>query len=141
MRFLYSMNIQTCSLYLQQSNINNKKNISDKSKYNNYMNHSVSKVLYNYPLVSDINFTALKKMQFSGIDLACVEKFKAPIEKFNTNEDLQEWAKKGIKEEFKDLSGRQMMTKFQRESILKDWKTALVEDNHKPSTIYLVCRS
>ena len=43
-------------------------------------------------------------MQFSGMDLACVEKFKAPIEKFNINDDLQEWAKKGIKNEFNDMT-------------------------------------
>ena len=35
----------------------------------------------------------MKKKEFEGIDLAVVQKFKAPIEKFNSNIDLQNWAK------------------------------------------------
>lgn len=134
------MNIQKSSLYLQKPNINNKINISDNTKNEINKNQSLPIFSY-YPLASDINFCALKKMQFSGMDLACVEKFKAPIEKFNVNEDLQEWAKKGIKNEFKDMTGRQPMTKVQRDAILKDWKTGLLEDKKQPSTIYLVLKS
>ena len=40
-----------------------------------------------------VSFGALKKTQFDGLDYAAVEKFKAPIEKFNSNEDLQKWCK------------------------------------------------
>ena len=45
----------------------------------------------NYP--NNVYFTAMKKNQFYGIDRACVDKFAPPIEKFNTNDDLQTWAK------------------------------------------------
>ena len=38
------------------------------------------------------NFCAMKKSQFHGVDYAVVEKYKAPIEKFDTNDDLQNWA-------------------------------------------------
>ena len=38
-------------------------------------------------------FGAMKKSQFKGLDLICVNTFKAPIEKFNSNADLQSWAK------------------------------------------------
>ena len=40
-----------------------------------------------------INFKAMKKTQFSGVDFAFIEKYKAPIEKFKMNIDLQNWAK------------------------------------------------
>ena len=47
------------------------------------------------PLTCDtISFGAMKKSEFEGIDLAVVQKFKAPIEKFNSNNDLQKWAGK-----------------------------------------------
>lgn len=39
------------------------------------------------------NFQAMKKSQFKGIDYAVVEKFKAPIEKFDVIADFQNWAK------------------------------------------------
>lgn len=46
------------------------------------------------PLTYDtVSFGAMKKKEFEGIDLAVVQKFKAPIEKFNSNIDLQNWAK------------------------------------------------
>ena len=45
------------------------------------------------PLAYDtISFGAMKKTMFDGIDLAVIQKFSAPIEKFNSNEDLQDWA-------------------------------------------------
>ena len=60
------------------------------------------------PLTHDtVSFGAMKKHEFEGIDLAVVEKFKAPIEKFNSNADLQNWAgekAKAIAE--KDFGGR-----------------------------------
>ena len=34
----------------------------------------------------NVSFGAMKKSEFKGIDRVCVEKFKAPIEKFNKNE-------------------------------------------------------
>ena len=43
---------------------------------------------------NNLSFEAMKKNQFKGADRLCVEKFKAPIEKFNSNEDLQNWAGK-----------------------------------------------
>ena len=49
--------------------------------------HSISPFKYD-----TISFGAMKKNQFSGLDLYAVERFKAPIEKFNSNEDLQNWA-------------------------------------------------
>lgn len=38
---------------------------------------------------NNLSFEAMKKSQFKRADRICVEKFKAPIEKFNSKEDLQ----------------------------------------------------
>ena len=83
------------------------------------------------PLAHDtVSFGAMKKNEFKGIDLAVVEKFKAPIEKFNSNEDLQNWAgdkAKTIAE--KDFGGRQQETKIQRKAMLKEWADYVLNEN------------
>lgn len=67
-------------------------------------------------------FGAMKKSQFAGIDLLVVEKFKAPIEKFNKIEDLYKWAKNLVKSYLnKEYLGKYKDTSVQREYILKDW--------------------
>ena len=56
------------------------------------------------------------------MDLLCVEKFKAPIEKFNSNNDLQTWAfKKFVDFRTKDYSGRSRHGRVHRKVILRDW--------------------
>jgi len=40
-----------------------------------------------------VSFTALKKSKLNEFDLACANKFSAPIEKFNSDKDFQNWAK------------------------------------------------
>lgn len=44
-------------------------------------------------------FGAMKKSEFKDLDLACVEKFKTPIQNFNNNDDLQKWSKNEIKKQ------------------------------------------
>lgn len=69
-----------------------------------------------------LSFGAMKKREFSGLDLLCVEKFKAPIEKFNSNNDLQTWAfKKFVDFRTKDYSGRSRHGRVHRKVILRDW--------------------
>ena len=49
------------------------------------------------PLKNDtVSFSGLivKKTDFEGIDFAVVEKYKAPLEKFKTKDDLQKWCEK-----------------------------------------------
>ena len=74
------------------------------------------------PLAHDtVSFGAMKKKEFAGIDLAVVEKFKAPIEKFNTNADLQNWAGDKAKAiANKDFGGRREETEIHRKAILKE---------------------
>ena len=78
-----------------------------------------------------VSFGALKKTQFDGLDYAAVEKFKAPIEKFNSNEDLQKWCKDKVKSDIleKDFGGRQEETKIQRKAMLKEWTDYVIKDN------------
>ena len=53
----------------------------------------------------------MKKNQFSGIDLLVINKFKAPIEKFNTEDDLQDWCEGKVNTiTQKDYKGRQRET-------------------------------
>lgn len=45
------------------------------------------------PLPFDtVSFTSIKKTKLNGLDLACANIFKAPLEKFNSKEDLDDWA-------------------------------------------------
>ena len=37
------------------------------------------------------NFSSMKKSEFDGLDFFIVERFKAPIEKFNSHNDFQDW--------------------------------------------------
>ncbi len=79
------------------------------------------------------SFTAMKKSQFDGADYAAVEKYKAPIEKFNTNDDLQLWA--GDKYNIiceQDYSGRNIDTLFQRRQSINKWSDSLDKGGYSP---------
>ena len=68
---------------------------------NNYNNKKPTQHLNIRPLAFDtVSFSSMKKSQFSGIDLMVVNKFKAPIEKFNSNEDFQKWCKDKLNDEY-----------------------------------------
>lgn len=76
------------------------------------------------PLKQDtVSFGAMKKSKFSDIDLVVVNKFKAPIEKFNSNNDFQKWCLDKIENEYKlkNYSARQEKTTEERNVILSDW--------------------
>ena len=83
------------------------------------------------PLKFDtVSFGAMKKAQFKGIDHFVVEKFKAPIEKFNLANDLQAWAKKSIEViKSKDFGGRCQETKTQRKAMIKEWVDYITKGN------------
>lgn len=75
---------------------------------------------------SQPNFKAMKPNQFKGIDYAVVRKFKAPVEKFNSTNDLQNWANCLLQ----DFSKIEFVSKFQaatlqRRFILNKWKDFL----------------
>ena len=79
---------------------------------------------------STISFEAMKKADFRGIDFAVVEKFKAPIEKFDVLADFQNWAG-NLVEKIKNTNflGRQAETFAQRKGMLKDWFNYVIEEN------------
>lgn len=83
------------------------------------------------PLTRDtISFGAMKKSAFKGIDLIVVQKFQAPIEKFNSNDDLQKWAGEQAKAiADKNFGGRYEGTKIQRKLILKEWSDYIFNEN------------
>ena len=88
------------------------------------INYNVNKNYYNP------NFKAMKKADFRGIDFAVVEKFKAPIEKFDVIADFQNWAGRLV-EKIKNTNflGRQAETIVQRKGMLKDWFNYVIEEN------------
>ena len=83
------------------------------------------------PLQHDtVTFGAIKKSEFSGIDRTVVEKFKAPIEKFHTNADLQKWSfENALELANKDYGGRKEETKIQRKAMLKEWSDYVLQEN------------
>lgn len=89
----------------------------------------------------NVVFCAMKKSQFNGLNLAVVEKFKAPIEKFNHHEDLQNWAKtQAQKIANMNFGGRQQETKIQRKAKLKEWFEYIFRENgiYTPATAFLI---
>lgn len=93
------------------------------------------------PLKHDtISFGALKKSQFTGADLAVVEKYKAPIEKFSSNEDLQNWATTRYEEiSSKNFGGKDKEAQVKRTEILTQWTEVLDENPElKPTTKFLI---
>ena len=95
----------------------------ETQKYSSYPNLA--------PLKFDtVSFGAMKKAQFKGIDRFVVEKFKAPIEKFNLANDLQAWAKKSIEViKSKDFGGRCLETITQRKAMIKEWVDYITKGN------------
>ena len=90
-------------------------NINKKSRYT-FQNLSYDTV----------TFGAMKKSDFVGIDRACIDKFKAPIEKFKTNDHLQAWAKKKLEPIMTNgYEGRYSCVAEERHLILDDWKLHL----------------
>ena len=97
-------------------------NFQYKITQNSRLNQSITNPSRSLLAYDTVSFGAMKKKEFDGIDLAVVEKFKAPIEKFNNNEDLQNWAGKKAKAiANKDFGGRQTSTEIQRKVILNEW--------------------
>lgn len=94
----------------------------------------------NYQTYDKVSFTAMKKSQFSGIDFSVVEKFKAPIEKFDTIEDFQHWAKSKYKElADTDFKGKSDVVANQRHRMKKEWNYMLTDgDKFTPAEQLLI---
>ncbi|MBR6098754.1 hypothetical protein IKP85_03310 [bacterium] len=87
-----------------------------------------------------MSFGAMKKSQFDGIDYAVVEKFKAPIEKYNSNADFQIWAIPMILDiKNGDYTGRTPETTLNRHKIISEWGDNII--NYNPATQLLILNS
>lgn len=77
-----------------------------------------------------MSFCAMKKRDFSGTDFAVVEKFKSPIEKFNKNEDFQNWALLNYERILgQNFWGRTDYTIKSRKHIIKTWNEYLKDND------------
>jgi len=98
-------------------NINRQKNNNYKTK----------------PLAYDcVCFSALKKTQFQGIDLAVVNQFRAPIQSFNNNEEFQAWCLDKINENYpnsRQYKAKTEIAQVQRKSLMDEWKNYILEEN------------
>ncbi|MDR1167359.1 MAG: hypothetical protein LBK53_00515, partial [Heliobacteriaceae bacterium] len=83
------------------------------------------------PQYDTVSFGAMKKNQFDGFNLLCINMYKFPLEKFKTADDLQSSAQKELD---KKLDLEQYKTKDpedtqERLGILTEWKRYLTEEN------------
>jgi len=83
--------------------------------------------------ITSPSFCAMKPNQFSGIDYACVRKFKAPVEKFDQKEDLYSWAVNQLNAcvAEKNVEGKSELTKVRRTESIFEWRLAIGFDLNK----------
>ncbi len=86
-----------------------------------------------------VSFKAMKPSMFGGLNYACVRKFKAPVEKFNTVPDFQNWAQEKLHTLLeRDWRGRTDATLIQREAIIKEWNQYLSQNKNVTPAISLI---
>jgi len=86
------------------------------------------------PLKADtVSFTAMKKSQFEGWDLACVERFKeVNVQKFNSRDDLDDFAQKKLDEKYKleQYHNGNLEDTKERLARIQCWIEYLTRDNN-----------
>lgn len=126
--------------------INTKKLKKNYLPENKYLNH----YQFRQSGQSSINFGAMKKHQFSDIDLIIVNKFKAPIEKFKTHKDFQEYCQHILDEKYLNnqsikefTTNSDLVAQNQKKIIIENWKKYLTkkENNFTPSTVLYILSS
>ncbi len=100
------------------------------------------------PMYKNLAFGAMKKSQFSPLDLTCVNLYKAPIEKFNSTEDFYTWADNKTQE---ILTSKKLKTPADEDKIfapklriINDWTNALLKENkgkYSPAVVYMMLDS
>lgn len=77
----------------------------------------------NYQRNNVLTFGAMKPNQFKGLDYAVVRKFKAPVEKFNSIQDLQIWAEDLLKRSYKlEYKSSSYSAEIERKLSINSWK-------------------
>ncbi|MBQ7287743.1 MAG: hypothetical protein IJW73_08295 [Candidatus Gastranaerophilales bacterium] len=125
-----------------QNNFSIKNNFKKQNKNQNSANQNKNIELTTNPMFYPLSFGAMKKNQFSGFDLVAIEKFKLPIQKFNSNDDLQNYCLDLIEENYiqKEFPARTQQGEIQRKAILGEWIEYIKEENkeYSPSTQLLI---
>ena len=82
------------------------------------------------PNKGKIVFGAMKKSAFKGFDLECVNRFKAPIETFNSIDNLHKWAKNKLRDTLKPAKYRveDCVITAERMDILEAWGSFFTRD-------------
>ncbi len=87
-------------------------------------------------------FTAMKPNQFKGFDYACVRKFKAPVEKFNSLQDFNKW----VMDRFRwiqdlEYRARDDEITIQRRGMIEEWAECLLRNITIPSACLIAIAS
>ena len=121
---LYDCCVVVCGVY----NIQNAPSGSNFRTYTPPPPHAINISPLKYDTVS---FGAMKKQEFSRIDLAVVNKFNAPIKELNSEEDFQDWCADKTKEiKHRDYGGGPLKSSRQRREILADWFDYISDENN-----------
>lgn len=85
---------------------------------------------------SSINFCAMKKSQFNGIDLMMVKQLKAPIQSFNSNEDFQNYCQTILNEKYLGKKNIEKLSysldeeaQIHKKAILNEWVNYITIEN------------
>lgn len=100
---------------------------------------SVPSLRYQYNLNKDtVSFGAIKKSGLDSYQLLCANYFKPPLEKFNKNEDLRQWARTQLSEImqsgtypcYNEFEGTDNADSREREKRLLSWQDYLLNDDY-----------
>ena len=106
---------------------------SHQSAYNHDFCHNTKSKSFDC-----VSFGQMRKSQFEGIDLLVVNKFKAPIEKFNSDKDFQKWCEDEI-EKIKIPSAKNEIPNIKRKEKLEKWAD-YVQKNYGSAATLLVLK-
>ena len=84
----------------------------------------------NSPNSGQLNFCAMKKSQFRGFEREFINRFKAPIEKFNSKDDFKNWAHSLLDAELecKKYQCDSSFVNLERNDIIDNWRFFLQND-------------
>lgn len=111
-------------------NLDMRINAINQIKCTSIMNKNSNGILKTMP--SDVvSFSAMKKSQFNGIDLFVVNRFKAPIEKFNSNQDFQNWCLDKVNNEYsyENFKSDDKAVNKKRKEMINEWQNYIRYEN------------
>ncbi|MBE7707741.1 MAG: hypothetical protein E7Z88_03420 [Cyanobacteria bacterium SIG27] len=121
------------SLYLKPTFKSNNKINEEKNALNSFSLNSNPIAQLNK---AQIAFGAMKKSQFNGIDLIMIERTKAPIQSFSTNQDLQSYCQKILDENYLGEKNLSRLTnsiddeaQSHKRAILNSWIKYVTKEN------------